>query len=244
MRIAIMQPTYLGWIGYFSLIDRVDAFVFHDDVKYNHQSWQQRNRIKTQDGPMWLTVPVLTSGRSGQLILEAEINDEEDWEHKHQASIHTNYASAQYLSDLGDWLDETYSQDWTSLCDLNVHVVTTLTDKLEIEADFVFASELDLEGRKAHKLIKICNALGADEYFSPLGSKDYIESDNPFPDAGINLFYQNYDHPTYSQLHGEFISHLSVIDLLMNEGPDSLPIIREGQKTPYTSEEARDIDID
>lgn len=243
MRVAIMQPTYLGWMGYFSLIDSVDTFVFHDDVKYNHQSWQQRNRIKTENGPLWLTVPVLTSGRSGQLILEAEINEDEDWEHKHRASIETNYASASHFSQLGDWFDETYAQEWTSLCELNEHVVASLADQLGLESDFVFASELDLEGRKAHKLVKICHALGADEYLSPLGSRDYIESNNPFPEEGVDLCYQHYEHPTYRQLHGKFMSHLSIIDLLLNEGADSLSILREGQKTPYTHGEALEVEV-
>lgn len=237
-----MQPTYLPWMGYFALIDQVDTFVLLDDVKFNKRSWQQRNRIKTDDGPMWLTVPVLTSGRSGQLIQEVEISADERWTSKHLKSVQLNYASAAHYSWLEPWLEEVYAREWTKLRALNEHIIQTLSEKLDLEADFVFASELGVKGRKAHRLVNICQALGATEYLSPLGSREYIEADNPFPEAGIDLYYQHFEHPTYQQLHGDFVSHMSVIDLMLNEGPGSLEIIRLGERAPYTSEEASQVE--
>jgi hypothetical protein len=237
-----MQPTYLPWMGYFALIDRVDTFVLLDDVEYNHRSWQQRNRIKTDDGSMWLTVPIITSGRSGQEIREAEIDTNERWQDKHRKSIQFNYAGADYLSEMEDWLESTYEQEWENLCALNIHGIKTLTEKLDLEVEFVRSSALNASGQKANLLVNICRELGATEYLSPLGSREYIAEDNPFPDAGIKLRYQHFEHPTYEQQHGDFVSHMSVIDLLLNEGPESRPILRSGEREPYTSEEAKEVE--
>jgi hypothetical protein len=233
---------YLPWMGYFALIDQVDTFVLLDDVEYSHQSWQQRNRIKTDDGSMWLTVPVITSWRSGQEIQEAEINTDERWQEKHRKSIQFNYAGANYLSEMADWLESTYEQEWENLCALNVHGIKTLAAKLDLEVEYVLSSSLNAAGQKTERLVNICRELGATEYLSPLGSREYIAEDNPFPEAGIELRYQNFEHPTYEQQHGDFVSHMSVIDLLLNEGPESRSILRSGERRPYTSEEAKEVE--
>jgi hypothetical protein len=239
MRIAIMQPTYLPWMGYFALVDQVDTFVLLDDVEFNERSWQQRNKIKATDGPMWLTVPVLKSGRRGQTIQEVEINTDERWQDKHRKSIEFNYAGAEYVSDLEDWLHQTYDEaEWERLCALNVHVITTLTDRLGLEVDFVRSSEVDASGQKANRLVDLCQALGASEYLSPLGSREYIREDNPFPSTDVDLLYQHFEHPTYEQQHGDFVSHMSVVDLMLNEGDESRAILRSGEREPYTAEEA------
>lgn len=242
MRIAIMQPTYLPWMGYFALIDRVDIFVLLDDVEFNERSWQQRNQIKSTDGPMWLTVPVLKSGRRGQVIQDVEINTDERWQDKHRKSIQFNYAGADYLSEMEDWLESTYEQEWENLCALNVHGIKTLAAKLDLEVEYVLSSSLNAAGQKTERLVNICRELGATEYLSPLGSREYIAEDNPFPEAGIELRYQNFEHPTYEQQHGDFVSHMSVIDLLLNEGPESRSILRSGERRPYTSEEAKEVE--
>jgi len=236
-----MQPTYLPWIGYFQLIDQVDTFVFLDDVQYNHRSWQQRNRIKSPAGPIWLTVPVRTSGRSTQLIREVEIQDDAHWARNHKRLVQQHYASSAETIFMDSWMEETYSQPWRLLSDLNEHVITTISHKLGLEVDFIKASSLALDGRKARRLVNICNAIGGTTYVSALGSKEYIESDNPFPDAGIALYYQHFEHPEYLQLHGEFVPYLSVLDLLLNVGARSLEVIRSGARPLYTSEEAKGI---
>lgn len=232
-----MQPTYLPWIGYFSLIDQVDVLVFLDDVEFSHQSWQQRNRIKTDDGPMWLTVPVITSGRSGQIIREVEINTEERWRPKHRRSIHFNYANAEYYSEHDKWLEEVYNREWEKLCELNIFLIEDLMRKLGMEVNIIFSSNLDAAGEKSHRLVNICKEIGAPEYLSPLGSKDYIENENPFPEAGIDLRYHSFEHPEYDQLYNGFVSHMSIIDLILNAGPNSISVIREGQLKPHTSQD-------
>lgn len=236
-----MQPTYLPWIGYFHLIDQVDAFVFLDDVQYNHRSWQQRNRIKSPAGPIWLTVPVRTSGRSMQLISEVEIQEDIQWALTHKRLIQQHYASAPETMFMDSWMEETYSRPWRLLSDLNQHVIKTISHKLGLKVDFIKASSLGVGGRKARHLVNICDAIGGTTYVSALGSKEYIEADDPFPDAGIALYYQHFVHPDYLQAHGEFVPHLSILDLLLNVGTRSLDVIRSGGRPLYTSEEARRI---
>jgi hypothetical protein len=230
---------YLPWTGYFALMDQVDVFVFLDDVQFNHRSWQQRNRVKSPRGPVWLTVPVLTKGQRHQLIRETEISSSEPWQRKHTKTISRNYSKALWTSEYQPWLEETLQRPWASLCDLTVSLVKDLAGFLGIHASFIHASELEVTGSKVSKLISICQRLGADEYLSPIGSFAYIEADNRFSDADIKLLYQNYEHPIYRQLYGEFLSHLSVVDLLLNEGSQSREIIRGGKRAPYTSEELR-----
>lgn len=239
MRVAIMQPTYLPWSGYFALIDQVDVFIFLDDVQFDHRSWQQRNRIKSHDGHSWLTVPVITKGRRQQLINQVEISSDESWQKKHLLTICRNYAKAPWLSKNQDWLEAIYGRQWFSLNQLNVSIIKNLSEFLGIDASFIFSSDLETSGKNVAKLINICHVLHAKEYLSPIGSFEYIEASNVFHDVGIQLLYQQYKHPIYHQLHGEFLSHMSVIDLLLNEGPRSLEIVRSGLGTPYTSEELR-----
>lgn len=240
MRIAIMQPTYLPWTGYFALVDQVDYFVLLDDVQFSRQSWQQRNRVNTYDGPKWLTVPVLKKGRGRQLINEVEINNNDYWERKHLTLIKNNYSKAPWLPLYDSWLEMIYQQPWTSLYELNATLIKEIAAKLGLEKPFVQASSLGAAGKKTSRLIDICKLLEATEYLSPIGSFEYIDvEENPFPEFGIELLYQQYEHPTYQQMGDQFYSHLSTIDLLLNEGTNSLEIIRSGERSPYTHEEVR-----
>lgn len=240
MRVAIMQPTYLPWSGYLSLIDEVDTFVFLDDAEFSAQSWQQRNRVKGPDGAQWLTVPVRKRGRADQLIREARINQDEPWQRRHVRTIFQLYARAPYMSTHRSWLDVAYGRDYTFLLELNLWFVSLIMDKIGIQADLLLSSEMPAKGKRADRLVSICEHLGAEEYLSPLGSFDYLDKANPFPSAGIRLVYQQFTHPVYHQLHGSFESHLSVLDLLLNEGPNSLSLIRSGQGEPCSHEEVRE----
>ncbi len=239
--IAIMQPTYLPWTGYFALMDQVDVFVVLDDVQFDRRSWQQRNRINSIKGTVWLTVPVLSKGRRFQLINEVLINTNEKWQRKHLNAIYHNCAQSQFLSLYESWFDKIYSNSWTSLCELNINLIRGITEFLGINTSIIQASELKTEGKRVSKLINICHSLGANDYLSPLGSFEYNEKDNHFADSDINLLFQNYDHPIYRQQNEDFISYLSVIDLMLNEGMCSLEVIRSGMKVPYTIEEVQNV---
>lgn len=237
MKAVIMQPTYISWMGYFDLIDQSDIFVFLDNVQFEKQSWQQRNKIKTHQGVIWLTVPVLQN--LGQKINEVKVNNNSNWEEKHWKSIKYNYNKAPYFKRYFKFFEETYNTDWEYLVDLNIHVIKGACKQLNIKKDFIKSSNRNIKGRKTELLVGICKELNADTYLSPLGSAMYIEENNLFERECIKLEYQHFERPIYKQLWGDFIPYMSVIDLLFNEGDKSLDIIRSGCRKSYTSEEVR-----
>ena len=223
-----MQPTYLPWLGYFDLVDRSDIFVFLDSVQFDKRSWQQRNRIKEPNGELMLTVPVLTKGKFDQKICDVVIDRSQKIEKKHFNSIRVNYKRSKYFETYIEELENIYNKKIDKLSDLNTTLIRWLSSKLGVNTKFVYSSKLDASGSKTELLVNICKKVGADHYISPAGSKGYIDQNNLFVKSGIKLLYQNYNHPTYNQLHGDFIPYMSVIDLLFNEGDKSLEVIKSG----------------
>ncbi len=227
--VCIMQPTYLPWIGYFDLIDQSDTFVFLDTVAFARQSWQQRNRIATPQGPLWLTVPV--HRQIGQLISETTVDNTKRWRHKHWASLTANYRRAPFWPRYAPVLEEIYDREWTSLAELDITLITTLCELAGIPAAFERASAMTaLRGERTGRLVEICRRLGADTYLSPLGSLGYLEGDTAFASAGIELVFHGYEHPAYAQAGGGFESHLSFLDTLLNMGPDAASTMRGGRR--------------
>ncbi|HIP90469.1 MAG TPA: hypothetical protein EYH22_02865 [Candidatus Nanopusillus sp.] len=229
MRVVILQPMYLPWIGYFGLIDIADVFVFYDDVQFVGSSWQQRNRIKISNGSwIWLTVPVIK--KFGQKINEVKINNNKNWAKKHWKSIFYAYTRAPYFKDYANVFEKFYKRRWEYIVDLNVTIIKEICKLLGLDSTkFIFSSQLNVEGKKTDRLINILNKIGADEYISGPGAKAYIEPEK-FKKAGIKLYWFEFNHPVYPQLYGEFIPYLSIIDLLFNMGDRSLEVIREGEK--------------
>lgn len=234
MKIAICQPSYLPWIGYFDLIDQVEVFVVLDDVQFEKQSWQQRNRIKTPTGLRWLTVPVIFRGRLGQLIKDVEIRDNEFWR-EHSRAIELNYRRSRFF--------DTYSRALTSsvssargglLVDLNIGLIELLMGLLGIKTSVVFSSTLRQTGKRTELLANICRSLGATQYISPLGSAAYLlEEQDVMLNQGIDVVFHNFEHPEYRQLFPPFLPFASVIDLIFNEGHHSLEILRSGRRDPF-----------
>lgn len=242
MRIAVMQPTYLPWIGYFDLMDQVDLFVFLDNVQFVKQSWQQRNRIKTPKGLEWLTVPVIFRGRFGQLIKDVEIRVPDFWK-KHIRSIELNYRRAPYFNDNFFALVSIFegSDPWRYLVDLNIDLIEWLSRMLGIKTPLVRSSNLEVEGKRSSFVAAICLSLKANEYLSPIGSADYLLDEiDEFTNRGIKVFFHNYTHPIYKQHFPPFLPFASVIDLIFNEGSKSVNIIRSGRGIAYLLEESRE----
>lgn len=228
-KIAIMQPTYLPWIGYFALMDAVDEFVLLDDVQFARRSWQQRNQIKGPAGAIMLTVPVLKKGKRDQLVSEAEINTELDEAKKHARSIELAYAKAPYWAKYGSGLLAAITGPHKLLADYNIALIERVRDDLGIKTSLVRSSTLPIDGKREDRLVSICEQRNAGVYISPTGSSDYLRESGAFERAGIKLLYNDYRHTaSYPQLHGEFVSHLSAIDLLLNCGEKSLEILRGG----------------
>jgi hypothetical protein len=230
--VAIMQPTYLPWLGYFSLMDQVDAFVFLDTVQFvgGSDSWLQRNRIKAPHGEMMLTIPVAKKGLRFQNIADAAIIHGREFPQKHIRAITINYGRAPFFDQYAYPFFAVLQDNYTKLADLNIAICDWLAKVLGLNSRRIRASSLDNEGKKADLLAHLCRQLNAHHYISPLRSRDYLKRSSAFPDSRIKISYHIYEHPVYVQLYPPFLPFMAVIDLLMNAGPESLNIIRSGQR--------------
>ena len=224
MRIGILQPGYLPWLGFFEQLYKSDVFVIYDDVQYDKNGWRNRNRIKTPQGIQWLTVPVLTKGQQKPLLRELKINNVLNWRRKHLTAIKTNYSKAIYFKKYIDLFEEVYSMEWESLVELDMKLIKMICKVLKLEREIVFSSNLKIQGDRIERLIKICKKFGADTFYEGAAGRNYI-NDKIFLKNGITVEYQDYVHPVYNQLYGQFQPYLSIIDLLFNEGEKSLQIL-------------------
>jgi len=216
--IAIMQPTYLPWLGFFDLIKKADVFVFYDSAQFSKQSWQQRNRIRDRSGEIMLTVPVITKGLLGQSILDVKIDHSQKFIKKHLLSIQMNYSKSKNFDLVFPKLEEIYLKKDNFLIDLNLKFIHLGLDFLEIKTKTVFSSTLKFSDDRVQALVDICESFKATHYYSPAGAKEYIDLDNQFVRNDIKVEYQNFAHPIYAQGNfNDFISHLSFIDYLFNE---------------------------
>ncbi|HUK47083.1 MAG TPA: WbqC family protein [Terriglobales bacterium] len=236
MKIAINQPTYLPWAGYFDLIDQADLFVLLDNVQFAKQSWQQRNRIRTAAGLQWLSVPVAFRGHFGQLIKDVEIRDP-NFCHDQIRAIELAYRRAPHFAKYFPALKQRLQELSNGLLvDLNIGLIRLLMDFLRISTPLVRASTLNVNGRRTELLANICERVGASEYLSPLGSAVYLLEEQEILCArGITIFFQNYEHPQYPQLYAPFEAFASVIDLIFNCGENALAILRRGRREPYSA---------
>ena len=229
MILTAHQPVYLPWLGLFHKIASAETFVSFDDVQYLPRDWNNRNRIKTASGAIWLTVPVETKGHREKPIREIEINNREPWRRKHWNSISLNYRKAPFFAQYEEFLRPVYEREWRWLCELNEHMLRWQLEALGIKVRLLRASELGLQGTKSDLVLDMCRKLDATTYiFGTLG-RDYAKVGD-FERAGIKAVFQDYRHPEYPQLHGPFVSHLAAIDLLFNCGPKSLEIIMKDQE--------------
>ncbi len=226
-KVAIMQPTYLPWHGYFGLMTKVDYFVVLDHVQFNKRSWQQRNRIKTQSGIIYLTVPVLSKGKSDQLINNVLINKDLNFVKKHLNSIKHNYCKSDYFNYFFSKISKILNLNHSYLYDLNLDLIKFFKHELQIPAKLIFSSDLKVEGSKEKLLVDICKKIGADTYLSPPGSRDYLNDGNSFKKENISLKYFQYNKVEYFQQFKDFEENLSIIDLMFNCGENSFDVIRK-----------------
>ena len=239
MRVAICQPTYLPWLGYFDLMDQVDTFVLLDTVQFEKQSWQQRNRIKTPTGLQWLTVPIVFRGRSGQKICEVEIRDT-NFGRTHMRAIELNYSRGRFFPDFFPGISAILGSidPGMRLVDLNVRLLEWFVKVLGIRTPMVLASSLDEAGKRTLLLANLCRKLGAEQYVSPLGSAEYLLGELAvMTEAKIETLFHNYVHPQYEQRFPPFLPFASVIDLIFNEGDRSMEIIRSGRQNLLTPDQ-------
>jgi WbqC-like protein family len=222
--LVVLQPGYIPWLGYFDLMTKADVFVHYDDVQFDKHGWRNRNRIKGPKGPVWLTVPVRHSGRAGQSLLEVEIDDRQNWRRKHVATVAQFYAKAPHLPAFLPGYQEIIERPWTRLMDLDLAIIAWLAGALGIDTLCHRASNLAIGGDRNERLLNLCRHFGATRYLSGNAAQDYLDLDL-FGRAGVQVAWHDYRHPTYSQLHGDFVPYLSVLDLLFCTGPQALSVL-------------------
>lgn len=233
-KVAIMQPTFLPWVGYFDLIDQVDYFVLLNDVQFQKQTWQHRNRILTKNGLLWLTIPVITKGHFGQNIKDTSISHQH-FPGKLLSSIRHSYASSKYFTLYWDELQQIFLDHIvnTSLQSLNTTLIRWACSILGIKTPLYLSSDLPKRSERSTRLVDIITYFRSQYYLSPYGARDYLREDQSyFRDSSINVHLQSYQVQKYKQLYPGFTEGTCFLDLLFNCGPDAYDIIKLGSRSP------------
>ena len=226
MRVTILQPSYLPWLGFFEQMHRSDQFVLYDDVQFTRRDWRNRNRIRVVEGSVWLTVPVIQKNKYEQSLLETRIDNSTSWKRKHLETIRCHYSKTPFFDLHFPWCEKIFNSEWDFLLDLSLETIQYLKGELKINTPLLRSSELGEPGNKTERLVSICKQLGATQYLSGESARNYI-SEKDFSDQGIELEYQKYQHPEYPQRYEGFVPFLSTIDLLFNCGDKSMDFLKQ-----------------
>lgn len=217
-RVAILQSNYLPWKGYFDLIHDVDELVFLDDVQYTRQDWRNRNRIKTAQGPCWLTIPVGTSLR--RRICDVTLPDA-SWQQDHWRRIEASYRLAPFFEDYRGLFEPIFlGTRWQSLSEVNQHLVRTIAGQLlGITTRFRDSREFDVQLHGSERIVEILRRTGGTTYVSGPAARSYLD-EAALAEEGIALVWKDYGgYPSYDQLHPPFLHEVTVLDLLFHTGP-------------------------
>ena len=228
-----MQPTYIPWMGYFGLMMSVDLFVLLDSVQFSKRSWQQRNQIKSNSGPQWLTVPVHTKGKRDQLIVDVHIDLSREFHLSHIRALEINYRKSIFFDEIFPLLKETLLNPPETLLELNIRMIELIRGLLGINTPLMRSSTLLAGGENALLLANICLELGATEYISPPGSRVYLDETNIFEKIKIPVEYFDFQCLPYTQQFGEFLPFMSTVDLLFNCGSSGKDFIQKGITKKY-----------
>ena len=219
-KVAILQSNYIPWKGYFDLINMVDEFILFDTVQYTKNDWRNRNKIKTMNGPMWMTIPVRQENLS-QLIVDTKTSDEL-WAKKHWKSLVQNYSKAKYFKDYKDVFEEFYlNSEEEYLSQINYQLITTINTILGIKTKIRWSDEFELFDGQTEKLLGICKQCNASGYISGPAAKDYFD-EGLAKQEKIQIEWMDYSgYPEYNQLFPPFEHGVSILDLIFNEGPNA-----------------------
>jgi hypothetical protein len=236
-RVAILQSCYIPWKGFFDLIRRVDEFILYDDAQYTKRDWRNRNRIKTPNGPLWLTVPVETKGKYFDAIKNIRVSDRR-WNERHWRSIQASYSRAPHFSRYKADLETLFLGCRSELLsEINFRFISHFCQTLSITTTLKWSMDYTASDSRTERLVGLCRQAGATEYLTGPAARAYID---PwlFEAAGITLTYMSYQgYPEYEQLHPPFDHYVSIIDLLVHAGPDALaymlplPVATETEST-------------
>ncbi len=220
--VAIHQPNFLPWLGYFDKIVRSDVFIFLDNVQFPKTggTWMNRVKMLVAGAATWVTVPVCRNFSGVRLVNEMQIDDQRDWRAKLLKTIHCNYKKAACFDEvfpvLEGWL---HKPSGASLADYNIVCIEAMMERLNLDRrKLVRSSSLPSEGTGTDLLISLAKTVGGTVYMCGGGAAGYQE-DAKFAAAGLRLQYQNYQHPVYPQVAvSGFVMGLSIVDAMMSLG--------------------------
>lgn len=218
--VVILQSNYIPWKGYFDLIHDADTFIFYDDLQFTKNDWRNRNKIKTQQGCKWLSIPVGID--ANRLICEVILPDDK-WQRSHWDSLRQQYGKAPYFKLYQSFFKDIYlEKKWHSLSDLNHHLIKSISREiLNIKTNFLDSREFNLSGLKLDRLIDLVTQSGATHYISGPAAKEYIVPSR-FEEIGVKLSWKDYsNYPEYPQTHPPFEHGVTILDLLFNVGPEA-----------------------
>ena len=234
---VILQPTYLPWLGYFEMISAADIFVVYDHVQFVKKTFQNRNRIKGPNGDIVLIVPTKKSPRNTSLSKTLLADGYEKTLHRHWVSISHFYKKAKYFNDYSPEIESMYLSKYSSLTDLTISFIRFfcnhlgITTLIEQSSNFVLDRSLS---SSSERVVDLCVKANISTLYDAIGAQKIINT-SFFKTLNIEVLFQNYVHPQYHQNFGDFSPYMSIIDLLLNEGPNSLEIIKSGRRDPVSS---------
>ena len=222
-KIIITQSNYIPWKGYFTTMKKATHIILYDDAQYTRRDWRNRNKIITNQGPSWLSIPIDVKGKFHQKVNEAKVKNQ-TWPQDHWNKIYNSYNKAPFFHDYGDYFKNIYLDELGRLeylTDINKLMLQKCNDLLGIQINILDSRDFVIRGGKTEKLINICKDLDADEYFTGPAAKNYMD-ESIFTENNIKLTYYDLDgFPEYQQLWGDFDHHVSVLDMFFNLGKNT-----------------------
>jgi hypothetical protein len=221
LTLSAHQPAYLPWLGYFDKILRSDVFVFLDSVQFEKNSFVNRNRVKTANGPLWLTIPVKMKGHLSSDLTETRIDNSQNWCEKHLKTLSQSYRKAPYFEERFPKLQAFYEREFDLLSELCFEQLHFWLDELGLgKPKILRSSSLGIASRKSDLVLDLCRSFSATHYISGALGRDYLETER-FHAEGISVEFQSYRHPAYRQLYGEFAPYMGIVDFWLNGGDPS-----------------------
>lgn len=224
--LAVLQPSYLPWLGYLEQMASVDHFVFLDDVQFDKNGWRNRNRILVHGAPHWLTVPVRP--KSSTLLKDISIVGDSRWAVKHLETIRHAYRRSPGTKELLVFLEAIFAKNYERLCDLNVDLLRAIHTKCGFQSELHLNSQLQLGGERTERLVRLCEHFGVSEYLTGQAAREYLD-ERAFEAIGVTVQWHEFRFPSYPQPSPTFVPFLSMVDAVCAIGFDGVSLAFRGE---------------
>lgn len=220
-KITIHQPDFLPWAGFFRRWDMADLFIILDDVQFLRRGWHHRDKIKTNAGEKWLTIPIEKKGNYHQQIKDVQIENTSNWRKKHLETIKAGYGKAPEFSRIFPELEKIYFSEDSTLMGFNLKLLKYVSGLLDINTPFKFSSEFGINSKGTERLLELVKKVNGTDYLTGTGSRDYLD-ESAFSKGDIGVTWDEFDFPVYNQVYDNFIPKLSILDCLMMLKPEKI----------------------